>query len=233
MAANSGLYPVAKMEVQAVIWRPTYLVSDAARWADTTPQTARRWIAGYRHHGDRWSAPVTARRNAETFLSFEDLVEVAVVAAIRRAKVSMPRIRQAVDFAHRELGVDRPLVAYRFKTDGRELFIGDPAVRQGYTNLNRFGQIAMRTIEAVLRDVDYEAELAARWWPVGRDIPILIDPRVNFGRPIVADIGVRTETLYGRWAGGDTIASLAGEFGTTPDVVELALRFENRVPLAA
>ena len=214
-------------DLEVILNRPTYTIADAARWAKTHPQNARRWIAGYAHHGDRWSPAVTTWTGSEAFLSFEDLVEVAVVAAIRRAGISMPKIRLATDYATAELRVDRPLVALKFKSDGRDLFISDLAVRHGYTNMTRFGQIAMPIIEAVLRDVDYEAELATRWWPVGRNGRIVVDPRVNFGRPILAGVGVRTETILDRWTGGDTIPELAEEFAAPPDLIEQALRFEN------
>jgi uncharacterized protein (DUF433 family) len=228
-----GWYARQGMDLLELLDRPTYTVTEVARWARTTPQTARRWMDGYQHHGDRWSEPVTSRRREAPFLSFEDLIEVAIVAAIRREHISMARIRRAADYAQEVLGVDRPLVALRLKTDGRELFLHDAVVRAGYTNLTRFGQVAAPIIEDVLRDVEYEAETASRWWPIGQHARILIDPRVNFGRPIVADLGVRTETLLDRWAGGDTIESLAGEFRATPALIERALQFENRALSAA
>ncbi len=233
MDARSGLYPFGGMDLAQLLQRPTYTVPDAARWAETTRQTARRWIAGYHHHGDRWSAPVTARRGDDAFLSFEDLVEVAVVAAIRRQHISMGTIRQAVGFAKGVLDVERPLVTLQFKHDGRQLFLGGKAVHEGYTNLNRFGQLAMATIEDVLKDVDYEADLASSWWPIGREQGIIVDPRVNFGRPVIASLGVRTESLADRWSAGDSIVSLADEYNAPQELIERAVRFEVKFPIAA
>ena len=211
--------------------RPMYLATEAARWARTTPQTARRWVRGYEFKtsaGVRvWSPPVT-QRGPEDLLTFEDLVEIAAVAAARKAGVSMQKIRQATEFLESELGIARPLLSARFLTDGRELFLRDAATSPHFTALNRVGQIAWSEIESVLREVDYDGAVAARWWPTGRAAGIVIDPLVNFGRPILATLGVRTETLVDRFVAGVDLDDLAEEYGTSPTAVQEAVRFENR-----
>lgn len=212
--------------------RPMYTAAEVARWARTTPQTARRWISGYSYRSgqmERWSPPVARRAPDEPFLTFENVIEIAAVAALRRAGLSMQRIRADVDFARRELGIGRPLLSERFRTDGRELFLRDAATHPHWTNLSRSGQVAWSYLEEVLREVDYAEDLLARrWWPVGRDEGVVVDPLVNFGRPVVAIVGVRTETLLDRWVAGVTLEELAGEYGVTPGAIERAVRFENK-----
>lgn len=211
--------------------RPMYAAAEAARWARTSPRTARRWLAGYEFttpEGCRvWSPPVT-QRTSEDLLTFEDLVEVAAVAAARKEGVSMQKVRQALAFAQRELDLERPLISQRFLTDGRELFIRDIATTPHFTALNRVGQIVWSQAESVLREVDYVSLLAAKWWPTGRHAGIVIDPLVNFGRPVVATLGVRTETFVDRWVAGVNLEDLAEEYGTSPMAIEEAVRFENR-----
>ena len=206
--------------------RQMHTAADAARWARTSPQTVRRWLAGYTFRstsGERWSPPVTSRGRNAPLLTFEELIEVAAVAAARRSGVSMPRIRSAVDYARSELQIERPLLSERFRTDGRDLF--DSSV----TNFSRFGQLAWPFIEEVLEDVDYGKDLlAARWWPAGRSKLVLVDPLVNFGRPIIAHLGVRTETLVDRFVAGLSLQDVADEYRTSAAAVEHAVQFENR-----
>lgn len=229
-------------ELLVALERPMYTPAEVARWANTTPQTARRWVSGYRfatRSGELvWSPPVTQREGLD-YLTFQDLVEVAVVAAARRAGVSMPKIRRAVEYARSVLQVPRPLLSLRFKTDGHNLFLRDRATDPHFTVASEFGQLAWEHIASVLRDIDYyrvipAAEpVAAAWWPRGRQAGIVLDPLVNFGRPIVAELGVRTETLIDRFQAGMGIAEIAESYGTRPDVVEEVLRFEGRFPAAA
>jgi uncharacterized protein (DUF433 family) len=221
--------------VALALLRPMYTVGEAARWAKTTPQTARRWVLGY-HYGvsdkRRWSPPVTQHKPDEPFLTFQDITEVRTVARIRRLGIPLRRIREAIDFARSQLGIDRPLLSHRFLTDGRQLFMRDDTTTPNYIALNRFGQMAWSELELAMQDADYESigddMVAVRFWPAGRGVPILIDPMVNFGRPIAEPVGVRTETLSDRWSAGATIADLADEYSTTADVIEQAVRFESR-----
>jgi uncharacterized protein (DUF433 family) len=211
--------------------RPAYTVAEAARWARTTPATARRWVSGYAHKGSQglpaWSPPLTGKRADQPYLTFEDLIEIAAVAAARESRLSLQRIRQAIDFAVTELGIQRPLLSERLLTDGRALFMPEAKSPQ-YVNLNRFGQLAWKPIEDVLRTIEYDKGVAARWWPRGKGVEILVDPEVNFGRPVLAPLGVRTETLVDRFDAGDDIDDLAGEYSTGPGLIQEALRFENR-----
>jgi uncharacterized protein (DUF433 family) len=63
------------------------------------------------------------------------------------------------------------------------------------------------------------------------DRPILVDPRVGFGQPLIYPSGVRTETVVDRFLAGERMEVIAEEFGITPELIEEALRFENRLGL--
>jgi uncharacterized protein (DUF433 family) len=212
--------------------RPAYTVAEAARWARTTPTTARRWVAGYAHKGSMglpsWSPPLTGKAADQPYLTFEDLIEIAAVSAARESRMPLQRIRQAIDFAVVELKIARPLLSERLLTDGRALYILEAKSSPQYVNLNRFGQLAWKPIEDVLKTIEYDNGVAARWWPRGKGIEILVDPEVNFGRPVLAPLGVRTETLVDRFDAGDDIDDLAEEYSTGAGLIQEALRFENR-----
>jgi len=83
----------------------------------------------------------------------------------------------------------------------------------------------------VLRHLEYESERPIQWWPLGKDQPILVDPRVGFGQPIVFPSGIRTETIVDRFLADERIEGIAEEFGITREHIEDALRFENRIGL--
>jgi hypothetical protein len=57
-------------------------------------------------------------------LSFNNLVESFVLASMRRVhRVSMQKVRKALQFIGDRLGVERPLIHARFRTDGVRLFV--------------------------------------------------------------------------------------------------------------
>lgn len=223
------------MTIIEVADRPTYTSSEAARYAGFSAQSVARWRAGYTYatqQGLRRSDPLTGGE-ARGLLTFNELLEVAVVAAARRGNVPMKAIRRAIGAAREVYGVDRPLVTMRFMHDGKDVFTseldGDGGSR--IVNLSRHGQIAWKHIRDILRDIDFEDDVAVRWWPSGRDTPIVIDPQVSFGRPYVKGKGISTDAIRGRFLARESIDDIVDDFDLTEQEVEAALRFE--LPAAA
>ena len=58
------------------------------------------------------------------YLSFVNLVEAHVLAAIRRRHgVRLPKVRRALDYLQRQFPVEHPLINQAFQTDGLDLFV--------------------------------------------------------------------------------------------------------------
>lgn len=215
--------------------RPTYTAAEAARYAGISSQSVARWRRGYSYptlQGPHQSGRLTGG-STEGLLSFNELLEVAVVAAARRAHVPMGKVRKAIDSARELYGAERPLMLIRFQTDGRELFVheSEASGRSRYLNLSRRGQVAWDYIQEVLNDLEYESGVAIRWWPKGSATPIVIDPRVSFGRPYIVRRGVSTDAIRSRFQAGESIEAILDDFELTGDEVQAALRFE--LPAAA
>ena len=216
---------------------PIYTYAEAARYAHTTPSTAARWVKGYEYRtlgGNRWSAGVTGHPGDNKLLSFADLVELAVAAAARRAKVSMKDLRTALQTADEFYGLDRPMLLERFKVAGRHIFIvegdGDGST---VVNLSKRGQTAWRYVKDVLQSLDYEEEIAQRYFPAGKGSPILIDPRVDFGQPHIVRKGIRTEMIAARFAADEPLDLVAEDLDISRAEAEHALRFEGVWPALA
>jgi uncharacterized protein (DUF433 family) len=216
---------------------PIYTPTEAARYAQTSPHSVVRWRSGYTYPtrlGPRRSGPVTGG-STQGLLTFEDLVEIAVVAAARKATVPMLNIRRAVDAARALYLVDRPLMLLEFKHDGRDLFIKEVAegahTEQRFVNLSRSGQVAWEHIQDVLSELEYEGKRAVRWYPAGRDEPVVIDPDVSFGRPYIVTKGISTDAVRSRFKAHESLAAIGDDLGLSEEEVEAALRFE--LPAAA
>lgn len=214
--------------------RPIYAPSEAARYAGFSTHSVARWRAGYSYptqRGPRRSDPLTGGQG-HGLLTFNELLEVAVVAAARRSRVPMKSIRRAIGAARDLYGVNRPLVTMRFMHDGKDIFIRElEAGGSRYVNLSRHGQVVWDHIRDVLRDIDFEDDVAVRWWPAGRDTPIVIDPRISFGRPYVKGKGISTDAIRSRFLARESIDAIVDDFDLTEQEVEAALRFE--LPAAA
>ncbi len=214
------------------LYLPCYRISDAARYVGISPQLLSSWHRP-RASGDE---PPLPEREFRRPLSYLELIEAAVVAAIRRTtpKIGLGTIRQARAYMAQTFNSEYPFVEYQFKTDGyhllmelaqampdldtRDLIVTDAGGQLGWNDL-----MAHKLYEF---DYDEEYELALRWHAAGRDSPVSIDPRVAFGAPTVN--GIATWILRGRMRAGEEISEIKEEFPRLDhDEIAAGLRFEG------
>jgi uncharacterized protein (DUF433 family) len=217
---------------QSNFWRerltvPAYRVTEAARYARTTKETIGNW---QRLRGDRRAA-IASRRDREG-LSYLQLIEVGVVAAMRRSGVTLEKIREAREYLCAEFNSDFPFARYRFKTDGKSLLVHYNQLvetdKEKLLALNERGQLAWNEIlSALLTEFEYDTEIGTvlRWRVDGYDSPVRLDPRIAFGAPQVN--GVATWVLRERWKSGESVADIAEDYELPMHIVSSALRFEQ------
>lgn len=160
------------------------------------------------------------------YLSFINLVEAHVLAAIRRRHgVKLPKVRRALDYVRREFHVERPLIHQAFQTDGLDLFVE----RYGQMiNASRAGQQAMKEIISVyLQRIERDTRgLPIKLYPFTRGTEsdaapksdprlVVMSPTVSFGRPVIAGTGIPISAIY-----------LARDFRLETSAVEEAIRCE-------
>jgi uncharacterized protein (DUF433 family) len=161
--------------------------------------TIMRWLGGQGHGKALWTPDFRPVENDDAFdVSFRDLIELRFVKAFRDAGLSLQTIREcfgrAVDVVHDA----RPFSTRRFRTDGKTIFFEiTDGVREGeLVDLKRRQNVFHRIVEPSLHDLEFDADVLARWYPLGMSRKsIVIDPGRSFGRPIVSNGGVPTETI--------------------------------------
>ncbi len=220
---------------------PVYSVAEAAHYLWLPEPTVRTWVCGYQYptrtDGPR-RAPriVEPAKSAPLLLSFDNLVELHVLTAIRRVHgLKLTKIRRAIDYVRTEFKTAHPLLTEQFETDGIDLFVR----RLGLLNASRAGQYAIEDVLAIhLRRIERDEHgLALKLFPFTRkhdrftaaDAPrlVAIDPRLAFGRPVIAGSRVPTLEVGERFWAGDSITVLAEEYGRSAAEIEEAVRWER------
>jgi uncharacterized protein (DUF433 family) len=225
---------------------PAYSLAEAAQYLRLPRSTVRAWCLGQRYYDSQRNphrfAPVVeiADRKAKQ-LSFINLVELFVLAAIRRKhEVGLPKVREAVAYLKRRFPSAHPLADHEFQTNGVDLF----AEKFGeLLNLSKAGQLEMKELllahlRCVQRDpggVPLKLYLMPRN-PRVDDMKrahgtVVIDPRFGFGRPVIDGTGIRTDVVVERFSAGEKIEALAADYGRPNEDIEEILRCE--LPLAA
>ena len=77
------------------------------------------------------------------------------------------------------------------------------------------------------RKLDYDVEGVIRYWPMGREAGIVLDPNRSFGKPIDCKSGVPTLALYEMVRAGESKESVANWYEVPLHAVEVAIEYET------
>lgn len=220
---------------------PAYPVAEAAHYLRMPAETLRSWVVGrlYPVAGQaKRSRPLIHLDDPKTqYLSFVNLVEAHVLAAIRRRYgVKLPKVRNALDYVRHQFHVEHPLINQAFQTDGLDLFVE----RYGeLISASREGQRAMKEIIGLyLQRIEWDAKgLPIKLFPFTRDteaepapasVPrlVVMNPAISFGRPVIAGTGIPVSSIFERYKAGDSVADLSRDFSLETSAIEEAIRCE-------
>jgi uncharacterized protein (DUF433 family) len=219
---------------------PAYTAAEASHYLGVSQSTLRSWFAGMsRGAGTRFQPVIRPATAHPLSLSFSNLVEAYVLSAIRRKhNIGLPTIRKGLAFLSRNFGSKRPLLEEQFATRGAELFVE----RLGeIINLSRHGQVEIaELIRMYLSRVERDPQgLPIKLYPFTRSQPgreqpraVVIDPRVSFGRPVLAGTGIPTAVLAEQFKANDQPRDLAREYGVEEEAIWDAIRCELDVQAA-
>lgn len=214
-----------------------YTPREVSHLTGLSPSRVTRWVSGYsfrRGETVRQSGPLIVRNSDHgPSLTFLDLVEVLFVRAFLEHGVTMKTIRTAAAKAVDLFKTHHPFAVKRFETDGRAVFArliqGDPPTEQ-VMNVVDGQAVFPEVVCRYLKQLDYDvAGEAARWWPLGKTEPVVVDPNVSFGVPVTTEGYVPTQSVFGALRAGETEQSVANWYGISIDEVRAAEKFEQRL----
>ena len=211
---------------------PCYPVSEVARYLEVPATTVRYWSVGR----GSYEPLITVPSRTPTLLSFLNLTELHVLAAIRRRHgVKMRSVRRAIQYladrSRCELEAIHPLISRELETDGLDLFIEEYG---RLINISREGQTVIReVVRAALRRIERGPEgIPVKLYPFTREAienapaMIVIDPRLSAGRPVIAGTGLATQVIFERYKAGESVRELAHDYERSDAEIEEAIRCE-------
>ena len=207
-------------------YMPSYSVPEAAYYLRIPVSTLRAWI-GRRHD---FAPLIVPAQEYPLSLSFINLIEAYVLASIRRKhEIAMSKVRKGLNFISSQFSSSHPLADKEFETDGIDLFL-----READVVYNQEGQIVLaEVIKQYMKRIERDIHgLPIKLYPFSQrgepDEPrfISIDPRISFGRPMLARKGIPIEILIERYRAGESIDELTNDYDCSQEEIEEALRYQ-------
>jgi uncharacterized protein (DUF433 family) len=171
-------------------------------------------------------------------LSFTNLAELHVLKSIREGhRVSLSRIRRAIDYLGRHFQSKHPLLEPNLLTDGRNIFVEQFC---GLVSASESGPKVFDWVRLFLDRIERDSDGAPiRLFPFTDKAraqsprSVAIDPRIRFGRPCIAGTNIPTAILAERHEAGDSVEALAEDYGRPERDIKAALEYERRSRPAA
>jgi uncharacterized protein (DUF433 family) len=214
---------------------PLYTFAETARFVGVPTSTFTTWAKGYERHpagrrrviGDPIVSSLPGKPG-HAAIPFVGLAEAMILAAFRRAGVSLQHSRSAVDILEREIGIDHALASRKLFTDGAVILFD-------YAEASRDAELTevvsrQGVFQPVIAEYLERIEYGSDGWPLrvispATERPVMVaDPARSFGQPIFIHGAARVEDVLDRWRSGEALSSVADDFGVPVEDVEAALR---------
>lgn len=211
-----------------------YSPAEAAALTHIPAQRIRRWLTGHRigekDYPALWHSQLEKfDLDDQLYLSFLDLIQLRLADAFIREGVSAQKVRRAIEFGAKIVASDYPFANAKFRTDGKTILLHvlEPDGDEKLIDLFGHGQYLMqKVIEPSLKNLEFEGDIAARWWPLGRAKGIVIDPQRQFGQPIDDESGIPTSILAQAEKTEGSAAAAAKRFMVPVASIRRAAAFE-------
>jgi uncharacterized protein (DUF433 family) len=210
---------------------PMYGLSEAALYLRIPVSTLDYWAFGR----GRTPGLITAASRRPRSLSFMNLLECHMLAAMRKIyNLRIPKIRRALTRLSSMDDYKHPLIEKPLFTDQHDILVREMDSILNISRRNNFGQYEIPQIVGVfLERIEYDKD-TYRFYPFVRERSvnepklIVINPKVGFGKPVIAGTGISTAVIASRFNARDSIPDLAQEYGLSTEQIEEAIRWETR-----
>ena len=157
-----------------------YMPSDIAQILGIDVNKVRRWLNNY------FSEHIE-KENGQIFTNFWAMIDLYVFNTLIEKGIKRRYVKQLYDFMKQKLNLEYPFATNKVYVLNKQL----------YTELNDFiidGQIAGVIKEFVVpfwEKVEFENDIAQKYYPLGKDRYIVVDPEIQFERASVVNAAKR------------------------------------------
>lgn len=165
--------------------------------------------------------------------NFFVLVEAYTVFSLRNLGASLQRIRSAREVLAEHLDTPYPFAAQGILgSRGKVFFDLQGSNPQALLHLDRGKQLEFGAIiESFCTRIDFNNAtlLAERFWPLGHNSSIVVDPRHAFGRPVISGTNITAEALSDLLDAGEASSDVASQYNIPVSAVKEAHAFMHQL----
>jgi uncharacterized protein (DUF433 family) len=206
-----------------------YTVPDVSRILGLPYSKIQYWISEY------WSKDFSFNtgnfitgHNKDRVTNFYALIEFYTFSQLRNFGVPTKSIVCAHNVISDKLGTSYPFATSTILTDGKRVFFSNDK-EESIIHADKTLQFTLvNIIRLFCEKIDFENDMAYRFWPKGKLKSVVIDPEHQFGQPIISETNILAETLYLLYKGGESIQFISNLYEIPPKKIIDAIDFYKK-----
>lgn len=214
-----------------MIGHGVYSIAEAARLTGLHPNRLGRWFKGRSDHPGVQPFLISdyPQREGKLAISFRDMVDAYVASQLFQHGVRVPTLRKVYSNLQQRFGDKHGFCHEELKTDGNTVFLHSltKADREELVDLLNNQLVMPKVLMPFLHRLDFDpiSKFAVRWRIAEG---VLVDPAMNFGKPVAMGAGVSTHVLYRAYlANNKSVDVVSSWYDVDGAAVMAAVRFEQ------
>lgn len=208
-----------------------YSIPEAAAILNMPVSKVRRWVNKYWELEFLQGADVsyTWGKRREKAFHFLTLIEIIAVDSFREIGVSFSKIKLAHSKLSEILNTHYPFAHAELMTDGKRIFhkyLDESLLEVDEKQQFSFTQLVAPYCQKI--DFQDKTQLAERFYPLGKDHEIVVDPHHSFGQPVIKGTNTTVEVINSMLNAGESPEFVASIYDVNLNAVEDVISFMKR-----
>jgi len=207
-----------------------YTVPDLALILQLPQHKVRRWLAEFYDErlGDVYQGKYSWGEGREKATNFLTLIEFYVFYMLRQQKMSVSKIMDAHNHMCKALDTNYPFASYKLLVNKNDILYGID--EETWVHANSTNQIVIHKIIAdFFKKIDFSAkDLAERFWPLGKNRRIVVDPHHQFGQPVIDGTNINAASIFSMYKSGEPTSIIGSLYDLSEQQVKDAIAFCER-----
>lgn len=215
----------------ARIGQGVFLLSDISKIIGLPTGKIRYWLVEFWNNrfGENFGG-YSFGDDKNRAVNFNTFIEFIAFAKFRECGISAQYVQKIHGTLSKEFNTPYPFTKTRFFTDEK--------YNVWYENhfeiikLDGKNQLSSKKILApFLNKIEFdENSIAMRYFPLGKEFSIVIDPKRQFGQPTITETNIKAETIYNQIVyGGETKESMCELYNLTHKQINDTMLFYNKM----
>jgi len=218
------------MRMQSELGGGIYTLPDIGHILKIPYQKVHRWIKEYwdKRLATNFQTTYSWHDGKSRAIGFHTLIELVVFSQLNEAGIKPKDILFAHSELAKEFNTQYPFATSRvvknIKTDGLKIYFKRDS--ENIYSLDGKKQLNLQFISNFFKNIDFgDGDLAARFWPMGKEKRIVVDPSHQLGQPVIKGTNITPESIISMHLAGDSRQLIAHIYDIEEQDVNDAIEF--------